>query len=195
MATDTTTKTERLVRSEIRAQMLRYTEIERDLTNRLADMFKNGRGGGPINNRLASAQDRARQMLNGSAHILPPAVTSTTGDEQGLQIEREAVRIILTALQKQDTEAETIEATEWAMKNLSAWHVICRDRILAAVRLKDANARIDTFLEGLTGPRRDALPIAYSWWEIDEDLITRAIKDGVVTAADIARARRGKGTD
>jgi hypothetical protein len=35
--------------------------------------------------------------------------------------------------------------------------------------------------------------LGWSWWDIDDADIARAIREGIVTSGDVSRARRGKG--
>lgn len=136
---------ERLTRAEIRRQSAVFSELDRDLTEQLAAMFDGG-AGEVVSGRDAAARARAKQLLNGHGHILP-TMAAAGQTEAEIFIERDAIRLILDALQREDTAVEAIETTEWVIAHAAEWQAIARAWVLAAVSLQKLEARAKSFID------------------------------------------------
>lgn len=191
MATDKDIPT-LLAYAEITRQIHLYCDRERALTNQLADMYAAGKASGgdaPIPEREKRAREYAREMLSDRGHLIPD-IPPAGGTEEELYAKRDGVRMIIRVLESERAKAELVEAAQWGDKNLPTFRTLCRARIFAQIALDGAHKRLEEFLDGATPPQRDALPLGYSWWDVDEELIARAVDGGIATRAEITRAQR-----
>ena len=172
--------TEQFARAEIDALIAKYSATELRLTNQLASAYNTGIDRGiemPQQEFAKRARDRAEQILDGSEIdealpvadqkgppkkkklsdlILPPAQKDQAGPGAvRLHLEREAVRIILRALNHQRIEAEAAAALKRAEALEPEYKRIRRDWTLALARLTATGDRLDAFREA-AGPARAA---------------------------------------
>jgi hypothetical protein len=183
---------------------------ERELTERLALMFKNGQcGGAPvISDHERNIHQVAQQALNGAGSLLEPLRKDES--EASINVQREGVRLALRTLQRADTEKHAIEVAEKAVRLTPEWNAIAKEWTLAALRWQAIEARAQAFKEAAGPDVTQALPRgdlavgngaridlnAFDGWNFAvtaDDVADAAITAGFLTRSDVDRAKRGRG--
>src|SRR5260221_4904703 len=127
-----------LTTAEISRQVTVLAERDREITNELADRYKNAlKNGGPtpiIDADEAAAREHARSLLNGSAPESLSLAPELNRDKI-LYREKRGIAIALKILASKDLVARATEAIEWAEAHGDQWRALCRDIVLTAVRL------------------------------------------------------------
>jgi hypothetical protein len=129
----------------------------------LAALFSAAEAGQPESQpaapRAEMVRGRAVELLNGFAPAglkLPPAASR----RQELEIEIEALDLVLDALSKKENVARAEEAAAFAVDHGEAWAAICRDVLLCATRLGALEARAIAWRQKLAGVTPASLPLA-----------------------------------
>jgi hypothetical protein len=204
MANTTASEIERLTSAEIARQLAHFRSRRDGLTQKLAAAFAERAAGVSepnISDREKQSRERARQLLNGHAALLPALKAETP--EQELYIERDAYDLLIRTFTSERMNALAREAGAWAKAHADEWREICRDWILSAARFEAAERRAAEFRQ-----REIASYAPAHSFEIMEfvgagssievmganlDLATKAaIKQKVVTAAEIKEAQNAK---
>jgi hypothetical protein len=183
-----------------------YYRQRRERTEQLAALFSAAEAGQPEErprtDRAEEARSRALQMLNGFAPAdlkhAPPI-----SRKQELEIEVEAIDIVLSALSQKELVARAAEAAEFALEHGAEWEALCRDIILTATRLGALERQAIEWRQKL-GPAVPAtLPMARfigtgrsivgALWASDPLYRPReaALQEKIVTAKEIKAAENG----
>src|SRR5438094_481376 len=113
-----------LTLTEVRRQHAHYEGKRQAITAELAALFKARLAGAKEPVRLTDheklARARAREMLNGHASTVLN-LPEPTDSEERLQIERDAIGLILRGLESHEAVARAAEAVRWVEANRSAW--------------------------------------------------------------------------
>jgi hypothetical protein len=113
----------------------------------------------PATDRAETVRGRALEMLNGYAPAglkLPAAVSR----RHELEIEIEAIDLVLSTLAAKENIARAEEAAAFAVKHGDQWEGLCADIILTATRLQALEARAADWRAGLGGAVPSSLPMA-----------------------------------
>jgi hypothetical protein len=142
-----------------------------------------------------AARDHAKSLLNGASPpelSLPPEITR----DRMLLREQRGIEIALKILSSKDLVARATEAVEWAEEHGAEWKTLCRDIVLAAVRLNEMENRARHLLEQCVDISAVQLPMANviggrSLCETRSisDLAETALAAGVVTSTEIKKAK------
>jgi hypothetical protein len=190
-----------LTTAEIGRQIKLLGERRQQIVNERAAMYAHAvKNGGPVGGEVLvdaderAAREHAKSLLNGSAPeflSLPPDITR----EKLLTREQRGIDIVLKILQDKRLVAHTTAAVEWGEQHRDCWTALCRDVVLCAIR-SDA---LENSARELIGRCPDILaaqmPMANfiggrSVSEIPlSDLTEAALGQGVVTAAEIRKAK------
>jgi hypothetical protein len=198
----TTDDVHQLTAAEVRRQAAIYGEKRRAVIGELADIHAARLKGAPEPVRLSDhtkhARARAVEMLNGHAASflkLPEPVDR----EAALLVERDAIDIILKALQGHEATARAADAVAWVQGHKAEWTVLCRDIVVTAVRLAALEGRAREMLHQLPDwapglPMGAVIGSGQSIYEGDTEDPTRearraAVEQGVVTASEIRKAQ------
>jgi hypothetical protein len=188
-----------LTRDVIRGKLAALNTMDADLTRRLALLYgKPSSGSAPFDAAHGEkTRDRARSLLNGAGHILEKSPGAAAG-ETDLFAEREAVRLALSALQREDLEAASVEAQQLAEKLRPGWEKICRGFVIKAAEFTALAAQAEAFIDA-AGEARFALAMAHlvgRGADIDlgrgesvATLIKYALAEKLVTDAEIRKAQ------
>jgi hypothetical protein len=202
MATkNTTTSLHDLARAEIARQVAALTERRDEITKECARLYaamrKSGTVSAPLDNNELAARHVAKKLLNGSAPegLVPPDNNSTIALEQQLLNERRGIDIALRILADKDLEARAVEAVQWSEANRTKWRDLCRDVVLAAIRLDALGETVREFLGSCPDLFAVTMPMGavverrhLSDMAINE-MTSEALSAGVVTQADIKKAK------
>jgi hypothetical protein len=134
-------KTERvheLTVAEIGRLVGEYNRLRRECTAEQAARFSAAEAGQPKErprtDRAEEARGRALQMLNGFAPAGLKHAPPISRDEE-LEIEVEAIDIVLSALSQKELAASAASAAELAIEHGAAWEAYWRELLLTAARL------------------------------------------------------------
>jgi hypothetical protein len=199
MATKQTDEIHQLTTAEISRQATVLAERDREITNELADRYKNAlKNGGPtpiIDADEVAAREHARSLLNGSAPESLSLAPELNRDKI-LYREKRGIAIALKILSSKDLVARAAEAVQWAEEHANEWRALCRDIVLTAVRLDEMENRARHLLEQCGDIHAVRLPMANviggrSLCETRSisDLAETALAAGVVTLADVKKAK------
>ena len=187
-----------LTTAEIGRQLTVLAERDRQITNELADRYKNAlKNGGPIpviDADEQSAREYARSFLNGSAPESLSLVPELNRDKI-LYREKRGIAIATKILTSKDLVARAVEAVRWAEEHDGEWRTLARDIVLTAVRLNELEDRSQRLLSQCIDVSSIRLPMAniIGGRAISEtpisDLTERALAAGVVTSAEIKKAK------
>ena len=185
--------------AELRQAQAALTTRDRALMEEGAAVYAAMKTGSPPSFPLSEHQRRVathvQSLMNGSTppHLLVPAVSR---DDQ-IRAERDAIAYVQRDLGRQVELAMHREAEQWVLENAAAWRALCREIVLAATKLASLEERARNFLEPIHGHHVGGLVMAttiarFSLLGIGdplEEMQANALKDGVVTSAEIKKAR------
>lgn len=191
-----------MTRQEIQRKIATFGAMDRDLTERMAAMYGKPNVAGPTFSEPEKvAYARAKQLLNGSGDRLLPD-RRPGGSEAEIQIERQAVRLVLAALQKEENALAAIETAERVEALSPEWRTICRKWVLAAAGFHRLELRAEAFIDAAGGEARFLLPLTHligSGAEIGirgetfETIAQAAIAEGVASESEIQKEQNAKG--
>jgi hypothetical protein len=192
-----------LALAEVRRQTAEYNQRRQKIAAELASLFAARKAGAPVEQPLPdhvlAARSRAKELLNGHAPAsltLPPAVTR----EQELNVERDAIDIVLRILSQSEIAARAAAAVEWVAAHAAEWKGIAREIVLHALRLQALEQRLERlgaeapdFAQGLPltqhiGFGRFSL-LAWNGEDPLRELRADALAEGVVTPIDVRKAQ------
>jgi hypothetical protein len=200
MATKQTSLHE-LARAEIARQVAALTarrdEITRERGRLYAAMRKGGIAPAPLDNNEMAARHVAKRLLNGSAPegLVPPDNSSTITLDQQLSNEQRGIDIALKVLSDKDIEARAVEAVQWSEVNRTKWRELCRDVVLAAIRLDALGETVREFLAtcpdlyAVNMPMGAVVERQHLSDMLINEMVSEGLSTGVVTAADIKKAK------
>ena len=187
-----------LTTAEIGRQLSVLAERDRQITNELADRYRNAlKNGGPIpiiDADEQAARAHARSLLNGAAPESLSLVPDLNRDKI-LYREKRGIAIATKILTSKDLVARAVEAVRWAEEHDGEWRTLARDIVLTAVRLNELEDRSQRLLGQCIDVSSIRLPMAniIGGRAISEtptsDLTERALAAGVVTSAEIKKAK------
>jgi hypothetical protein len=187
-----------LTTAEIGRQLTGLAERDRQITNELADRYKNAlKNGGPIpivDPDEQAARAHARSLLNGAAPESLSLAPELNRDKI-LYREKRGIAIATKILMSKDLVARAVEAVRWAEEHDGEWRALCRDIVLTAVRLNELEDRSQRLLGQCIDVSSIRLPMAniIGGRAISEtpisDLTERALAAGVVTPAEVKKAK------
>jgi hypothetical protein len=187
-----------LTTAEIGRQLSVLAERDRQITNELADRYKNAlKNGGPIpiiDADEQAARAHARSLLNGAAPESLSLVPDLNRDKI-LYREKRGIAIATKILTSKDLVARAVEAVRWAEEHDGEWRTLCRDIVLTAVRLNELEDRSQRLLGQCIDVSSIRLPMAnlIGGRAISEtpisDLTERALAAGVVSSAEVKKAK------
>src|ERR1019366_2419680 len=183
-----------LTTAEIGRQLSVLAERDRQITNELADRYKNAlKNGGPIpiiDADEQAARAHARSLLNGAAADSLSLLPDLNRDKI-LYREKRGIAIATKILTSKDLVARAVEAVRWAEEHDGEWRTLARDIVLTAVRLNELEDRSQRLLSQCIDVSSIRLPMAniIGGRAISEtpisDLTERALAAGVVTSAEV----------
>jgi hypothetical protein len=135
-------------------------------------------------------------LMNGSTpqHLLVPVVSR---DEQ-IRAELDAIAFVVRDLGRQEELAREREDQQWIVEHATEWRALCREIVLVAVRLESLEERARETLKAIQSWPVSGLAMGrtigsgLSLLGIGDpllDLRTDALKEGVVTNAEIKKAQ------
>jgi hypothetical protein len=138
--------------------------------------------------------DHVKLLMNGRTppSLLVPAVSR----EEQRRAEIDAIDYVERDLGRQMELALHREAEQWVLENATAWRAICREIIFAATKLASLEERARDFLEPIRNSHVGGLVMATTIARFSllgfgdplQELRENALKDGVITAAEIKKA-------
>jgi hypothetical protein len=199
--TTTTASLHELARAEIARQVqgltARRDEITKERGRLYAAMRKGGTVSAPLDHNELAARNVAKKLLNGSAPegLVPPDNSSNITLDQQLSNEARGIDIALRVLNDKNLEAKAVAAVQWAEENRAKWRELCRDVVLAAIRLDALGETVREFLESCPDLYAVNMPMGalverrhLSEMLINE-MVSEGLSAGVVTQADIKKAK------
>ena len=186
-----------LTHQVIREKLASLNTMDADLTSRLAAMYGQPGSSGPAPaalDRAEKTRDRARALLNGAGHLVPPAPSAD--GEAPLFAERDAVRLAISALMREDAEEAAVEAQQRAEALRPEWERLVRAWTSAAATFAAVDTRAEAFLEANREARFLSLSDLIGQGAISgrgdtlETVIKAAIAEGVVSEAEIRKAKQ-----
>jgi hypothetical protein len=200
MTQDPTDQIHALTAAEITRQIEGYNDRGREIVEERRVLYLNAikSGGGgttPVHPDERAAREYAKCLLNGIAPswlTVPPEASR----DQILLREQRAIEIVLKILSDQRLAMRASEAVRWAETNADRWQALCRDVVLAAVRLNALERCARELLEQCVDTYAVRLPMGniigsrpVSDFSIS-DLIEAALAEGVATSAEIKKAEK-----
>jgi hypothetical protein len=163
-----------------------------------AALYKAMKTGSPPSFPLSEHERRVathiQNLMNGSTppHLLVPAVSR---DDQ-IRAEIDAIDYVQRDLGRRLDLALHREAEQWVVDNATTWRALCRQIVLAAVRLESLEESARGFLEPIYGSHVGGLAMAttiarFSLLGVGDplrELRENALKEGVVTSSEIKKA-------
>ena len=184
--------------AELRLAQAALAERERVLVNEGAALYAALKGGSPPSRPLSDHERRVgahvQLLMNGSTppSLLVPAVSR---DEQ-IRAERDAIAYVQRGLGRQMEELALREAEQYVLDHATEWRTLCREIVLAAVRLASLEERAREAMEPIQSqPVRIAMVRSIGSGlsllgigDSLQELRTEALKEGIVTASEIKKA-------
>jgi hypothetical protein len=186
--------------AEIRQTQIKLNEREAALKNEGAASWKAMQAGSPPSRPLSDHDRRVtahiQLMMNGStpSHLLVPAVSR---DEQ-IRAELDAIAFVNRELGRKLELAQYREAEQYAAEHATEWRALCREIVLAAVRLASLEERARDMLEPIRSSWVTGLAMGSSIGsglsllgvgDPLQELRTAALKENIVTNAEIKKAQ------
>ena len=190
--------------AELTHDYTRLSGLEGSLRDEEASLFQarqktNSPPSLPMDNRERAIQAHIHQLMNGHSPpelLLPPAPSR----EEEIGIQRTAIRRVLGAIKTRMEDASEREAETWVKEHAGQWRELCRELVLAAVKLHSLEEKARRVLdEGLRGHWVGGLAMTqhvgggYSLLGIGNPLMEMkkdAVREGVVSDADIRKAEK-----
>jgi hypothetical protein len=142
-------------------------------------------------NRVAA---HIKLLMNGSTppHLLVPPVSR----EEQIRAELDAIAFVERDLGRQEMVARHQEAEQWVVGHATEWKSLCREIVLAAVKLARLEERARNMLEPIHGSYVGGLVMAATIGRFSllgigdplQEMQANALKDGVVTSAELKKA-------
>jgi hypothetical protein len=184
--------------AEIGRQLTVLAERDRQITNELAERYRNTqKNGGPIpviDSDEQASREHARFLLNGAAPESLSLAPELNRDKI-LYREKRGIAIAMKILMSKDLVARATEAVVWAEAHGEEWRALCRDITLSAIRLDALEVSARRLLEQCIDIHSIRLPMAnkiggraISGTPIAE-LTEIALAAGVVTSAEVKKAK------
>jgi hypothetical protein len=187
--------------AELRRAQLSINDAIRELQNEGHANYKAMAAGKPPARPLTEHERRVacrvQSMMNGATppRFLEPAITR---DDQ-IRADLEAYQIVTRELSKLEEEARLREADRLVADNDENWRALCREIILTATRLVALEERARDMLAPILGQFVTGLAMGatigsgLSLLGVGDplaDMRAEALKDGVVTTAEIRKAEK-----
>jgi hypothetical protein len=187
---------------EIRKARVALSERQRALQDEGAEIYSSTKGSSPHSQPYSDHERRVsahiQHLMNGSTpqQVLVPAVPR---DEQ-IRAELDAIAFVNRELGRQQEAALEREAEQWVREHETQWRALCREIVLAAVRLATLEERARKVLEQMPPyPVRSlamssSIGSGLSLLGMEDpllDLRTAALNEGVVTRREIEKATNG----
>jgi hypothetical protein len=159
-------KTERvheLTVAEISRLTGEYNRRRHECTEQLAALFSAAEAGQPEERPQTGRAEEVRalavEILNGFA---PPGMKRAPPNSRKaqLEVERDAIDLVLAALSTKELAARAEEAAEFAVEHGAEWEALCRDIVLCAVRLGALERRAIEWRQKLGPAVPSSLPMA-----------------------------------
>jgi hypothetical protein len=189
--------------AEIRQARRELFVRQRALQEEGAASFKAMQAGAPPSRPLSDHERRVtahiQLLMNGStpAHLLVPPVSR---DDQ-IRAELDAIAYVDRDLGRREEDAQEREAQQWVIDHDAQWRGLCREIVLAAVKLASLEERAREMLE----PTQSSPPGSIRGLAMGAsvgsglsilgigdplvDLRTAALKEGIVTNSEIKKAQ------
>jgi hypothetical protein len=198
MATKNTETIHELATAEIGRQLTVLAERDRQITNELADRYKNAiKNGGAIpivDPDEQAARAHARSLLNGAAPESLSLAPELNRDKI-LYREKRGIAIATKILMSKDLVARAVEAVRWAEEHDGEWRTLCRDIVLTAIRLGALEDRSQRLLGQCIDVSSIRLPMAnkIGGRAISEtpiaELTEIALAAGIITLSEIKKSK------
>jgi hypothetical protein len=151
----------------------------------------------PLNDHERLVNAHIHLLMNGSTppHLLVPPVSR---DAQR-RAQRDAIAYVDRQLGRQEEDALEREAQQWAIDHDAQWRALCREIVLAAVKLAALEERARDTLKPIDGcwvrglAMGSTIGSGLSLLGIGDpllDLRTDALAEGIITASDIKKAEK-----
>jgi hypothetical protein len=184
--------------AEIRQALRLLADRDRVLTSEGADIYRAMQKGDPLPQPLSDHQRRVtghiQSMMNGStpAHLLAPAVSR---DDQ-IRAERDAIAFVSRELCRKAEQATHDEAELWVVENDKLWRALCREIVLAAIKLATLEERARKMIMPIEGafvrmPMGATIGSGLSLLGIGDplrEMRETALNEKIVTQAEIRKA-------
>lgn len=188
-----------LTHQVIREKLASLNTMDADLTSRLAAMYGQPGSSGPAPaalDRAEKTRDRARALLNGAGHLVPPAPSAD--GEAPLFAERDAVRLAISALMREDAEEAAVEAQQRAEALRPEWERLAHEWVIAVAALAAVDTRASAFVDENAGV---SFGLALTRWigfginlevrgDSIETIIKAAIAESIVSESEIRKAKQ-----
>jgi hypothetical protein len=200
MVTKNTSDIHALTTAEIGRQIRAHSERRQQIVSERAAMYAHAlKNGGTGESPIADADEiaarlHAKHLLNGSAPEslnLPPEITK----DRILLREQRGLDIVLKVLSDKELVGRAADAVAWVEANVGRWRGLCREIVLAAIKLEALEHSARQLLEGCGDLTAVRLPMtlisnARSISEIPlSDLTEAALTENVITLSEIRKAK------
>jgi len=185
-----------LTRAEITRQKAPLVARRNEIVSERAAIYKSAPAALPIHPDERAAREHAKHLLNGSAPaslLLPPDMGIAR--DRILLREQRGIEIALKILESNDLAARATEAVQWAEDNGEKWRALCREIVLTALKFAALEETAQRLLEECIDISSVRLPMAnviggrpISDTSIS-DLVEMAVVQGVVTSAEVKKAK------
>jgi hypothetical protein len=187
--------------AEVNRQVLEYSACRAEVVRELAAIFAARQAGkapapAPLPEPTRKARERAKAMLNGhspASFVIPSSISR----ESELEIEREALDLVLGVLVKSEVAARAAEAIQWAREHAGEWRRVCRELLLCACRLRALEEHAANMVNIMSHGATDVpltefvgrgLQIEIPGDNLD-NAITAGLRERIVTGAEIKDAK------
>ncbi len=202
MASNKTSEISRQRSAEIELEIREYSRQRDAITAQLVAIFEGRKAGmpepKPSDDRTLQARTRALALLRGAEPPpLSPAPSYTR--EQQLFVEREAIDLVLKALQDQRAEARSDESVKSFEKQIDVYRACARDHILTVLKLHAleawAVAKIDELEPGsvqlpFAAYMGTGVRVVYPNGDSLEMAIAAALAERIITPADVEEIKK-----
>jgi hypothetical protein len=187
--------------AEIRQTMAALSERERALQNEGAASWKAMQAGSPPSRPLSDHDRRVtahiQLLMNGStpSHLLVPAVSR----DQQIRAELDAIAYVGRDLGRKLDDAQHHEAEQWVLDHATEWRALCREIVLAGVRLASLEERARDMIAQIQSPwpvsglaMGNSIGSGLSLLGVGDplqELRTGALKEGIVTNSELKKAQ------
>jgi hypothetical protein len=193
-----TKDTHALTLAQAQKQIREYDARRRAICDELASLYATrlaakGAGPAPISDQEKKARERARTMLNGSTPSWLDAPPSAERENE-LVIERDALDLVLRALNDHRVIAEAAEELSWTEAHRKEWAALCKEIILTRLHLEALERKAEKFVEQHRSaplPLRQFIgdgPFTDPVYPSLKRPLDEAIREGVITQGDLKKA-------
>ena len=183
---------------ELRLALATIAARDQTLTEEGAAIYASRKTGSPASFPMTEHQRRVathvQSMMNSSTP--PNLLVPTVSRDDEIRAERDAIALVQRNLSRKMDLALLGEAEKWVAENDRPWRALCREIVLAAVRLEALEQRAREFLEPIAGQHVGGVAMATTIGRFSllgigdplQELRENALKDGIVTASEIKKA-------